>query len=282
MMIDKILQSVDKLRPFPATIFKVGQILSSDSYSVSDVIDVIKYDQAMAANVLKMSNSAYFNPMQKIGSIRDAVLFLGKDNLVKIVQTAGSSLFFRKEDKGYGIKAKDLWEHSVAVALMSQVLSRRILKKENEKLYLAALLHDIGKMVMGEFVYESFAEISKLVDSGRFSFLEAEESVIGINHAALGGKIAEKWNFPGDIVEAISFHHRPDLLEEKDNIIAWLVFLADQICLFAGYTGGFDGLAHRGVEEIMGKFDFHEKDLELGIIQLVEELKHARELVGII
>ncbi len=280
MRIQKLLESVDKLPPFPNTIFKVGEILKSDDYSVAEIIDVIKYDQAMAADILKISNSAYFSPMQKVSSIRDAVLFLGRDNLVRIVQTAGSSRFFRMKGKGYVEKAKELWEHSVAVAVMSQILSKKILKTEDEKLYLAALLHDIGKMLMGEAVYESFAEISQLVASGRYSFLEAEESVIGINHAALGGKIAEKWNFPGDIVEAISFHHRPDLLEEKDNKIAWLVYLSDQICLFAGYTGGFDGLAHRGINAIMDKFDFHERDVELGIIRLVEELAHAREVLG--
>jgi putative nucleotidyltransferase with HDIG domain len=281
-MIDKLLQSIDQLPPFPATIFKVSEVLNKENYSVSEIIDVIKYDQAMAANVMKMSNSAYFSPMQKIGSLRDAVLFIGKDNLIKIVQIAGSSRFFKKEARGYEEKSKELWEHSVAVAVMSQILSKKILQKEDEKLYIAALLHDIGKIIMGETVYDSFAEISRLVDSGKYSFLEAEESVIGINHAALGGKVAEKWNFPADIVEAIAFHHRPDLLEKSDNTIAWLVYLADQICLFAGYTGGFDGLAHRGVNEIMKKFNFHERDVELGIIQLVEELEHARNVLEIL
>jgi HD-like signal output (HDOD) protein len=136
-------------------------------------------------------------------------------------------------------------------------------------------------MVMGDAVLEAFSEISKLVETGEFSFLEAEEKVVGIDHAALGGKIAEKWNFPKDVVEAIAYHHRPDLLENVDNEMAWLVYLADQICLISGYTGGFDGLAHRGIAAIIEKFNFHERDLELGIIELVDELKCAREALGI-
>ncbi|MHB8092321.1 MAG: HDOD domain-containing protein [Syntrophales bacterium] len=282
MRIDEIIKSVDKLPSFPLTVFKVGELLRTDDYSASDIVDLIKYDQAIAANIVKMSNSPYFGARQRIGSLRDAVVFLGRENLLRIVQTAGVSRFFKKEGRGYVEKAREIWEHSVAVALMSQILSRKIFKKEDGKLYLSALLHDVGKMVMGELVYDSFAEISKLVSGGGYSFLEAEKEIIGIDHAELGGKIAEKWNFPRDVVDAISFHHRPDLLEGAENMMAWLVYLADQVCLISGYTGGFDGLAHRGINEIMEKFDFHERDLELGMIQLVEELKHAEEVLGIV
>jgi putative nucleotidyltransferase with HDIG domain len=282
MTVDKLIQSIDSLPVFPLAVFKVGEMLRRDDYSAVEVVELIRYDQAMAANIVKMSNSPYFGVRKNIGSLRDAVVFLGRDNLLRIVQTASSSRYFKKEIRGYTEKAKELWEHSVAVALMSQILSRKIFNREDEKLYLASLLHDIGKMVMGEAVFESYAEISRLVSSGTHSFLEAEEAVVGIDHAALGGRIAEKWNFPKDIVEAIAFHHRPDLLENVDNAMAWIVYLADQICLISGYTGGFDDLAHRGIHTIIEKFNFHERDLELAMMQLDEELKNAREALGVV
>jgi putative nucleotidyltransferase with HDIG domain len=282
MSLDKLIKSIDSLPAFPLAVFKIGEMLHRGDYSAGEIVELIRYDQVMAASIVKMSNSPYFGVRQKIGSLRDAVVFLGRDNLLRIVQTAGSSRYFKKEGRGYTERVRELWEHSVAVALMSQILSRKIFSCEDEKLYLASLLHDVGKMVMGEAVFESFSEISRLVSSGNYSFLEAEELVVGIDHAALGGKIAEKWNFPKDIVEAIAFHHRPDLLENVDNDMAWLVYLADQVCLISGYTGGFDGLAHRGINAIIEKFNFHERDLELGMIQLDEEIKHAREALGIV
>jgi putative nucleotidyltransferase with HDIG domain len=281
-MIDKILKSLEHIPAFPITILKVSEMLRDDDYSVADMVDMIKYDQAMAANIMKMSNSAYFGSRQKIGTLRDAVVYLGKNNLIRIVQTAGVSRYFKQKGRGYVEKANELWEHSVAVAIMSQILSRKILKCEDEKLYLAALLHDVGKMVMGEFVNESIEAIARLVAEGGYSFLEAEEAVIGINHAELGGKIAERWNFPKEIVVALTYHHRPDLIEQKNNVIMWLVYLADQVCILSGITGGFDGLAHRGVSEVMKKFKFYENDLELGMIKLVEELEHARDVLGIV
>jgi putative nucleotidyltransferase with HDIG domain len=282
MMIDKILKSLEHIPAFPITILKVNEMLCDDDYSVADMVNLIKYDQAMAANIMKMSNSAYFGSRQRIGTLRDAVVYLGKNNLVRIVQTAGVSIYFKQKGRGYVEKVNELWEHSVAVAIMSQILSLKVQKCEDEKLYLAALLHDVGKMVMGEFVNESFETIARLVAEGGYSFLEAEEAVIGINHAELGGKIAERWNFPEEIVDSLTYHHRPDLIEKNNNIILWLVYLADQVCLLTGITGGFDGLAHRGVSEVMKKFNFYEKDLELGMIKLVEDLEHAKDVLGIV
>ncbi len=276
-MIDKILRSIEQLPAIPAIVMKISEMLRDEDYSVNALTGLIKYDQAIAANVLKMSNSAYLSPRRRIGSIHDAVVYLGQNNLVRVVQTAGISRFFKKSGPGYCDAAHGLWEHSVAVALMSQILARKILKHEHETLYLGALLHDIGKIVMGEFVQESQKEIMALVSRGSYSFLEAEEAVIGINHAALGGRIAAYWHYPAEIEVALTYHHRPDLA--GDDELVWLVYLADQICLMAGITGGMDDLAHRGISEVMKKFSFHEKDLELGILELVEDLQHARDFV---
>jgi putative nucleotidyltransferase with HDIG domain len=170
----------------------------------------------------------------------------------------------------------------VAVALMSQILARKVLKHEDDKLYLAALLHDVGKTVMGEFVYDAFEKISDLVAREGYSFLEAEKRVIGIDHAELGGKIAERWNFPKEIIDALAYHHRPDFMEKNDNLVAWLVYLADQVCMLMGITGGFDGLAHRGISDVMDKFEFYQKDLELGMMTLKEDLEQARDVLGIV
>jgi putative nucleotidyltransferase with HDIG domain len=282
MMMDKILKSMDHIPAFPITIMKVREMLRDEDYSVNAMVDLIKYDQAMAANIMKMGNSAYFGSRQRIGTLRDAVIYLGRNNLIRIVQTAGVSRFFKHKGRGYVEQANELWKHSVAVALMSQILARKVLKGEDEKLYLAALLHDVGKMVMGEFVYDSFEKISRIVAEEGYSFIEAEKKVIGIDHAELGGKIAERWNFPKEIVDALAYHHRPDLMEQNDNVTAWLVYLSDQVCLLMGITGGFDGLAHRGVSDVMKKFAFHEKDLEQGMITLTEDLEHAKDVLGIV
>jgi putative nucleotidyltransferase with HDIG domain len=283
-MIEKILHSIKKLPAFPMTIQRVIEIMRNDDYSVHEVANIIKYDQAIVANILKISNSAYFGPRQRIKTIPDAVVYLGQKQLIRAVQTAGVSRYFTKEAKGYGTKAKDLWQHSIAVALLSQILSRRLFNQEDGALYTAALVHDIGKLIMGAYVQESAEKIFRLVSEEGLSFLEAEEKIIGINHAELGGRIADHWNFPPEIRKAIAYHHRPDLLEQNDDddSMPSLVFLADQYCLMIGIDGGMDGLAHRGDSGVLKKYRLREVNLEEDLVLLYEELKKANDLIQIV
>jgi putative nucleotidyltransferase with HDIG domain len=281
MIIDSILKSVGMIPAFPAAAQKVSELLSDPDYAVVDVVNVIKHDQAIAANILKISNSAYFGARQKIKTIQDAVVYLGQKQLTRAVQTATISKIYQKGGKGYVLKARDLWEHAVAVALMSQILCRKIQGDDDPILYTAALLHDVGKVIMGEYVQEYFQKIIGCINERKCSFLDAEEEFIGINHADLGGRIAEHWNFPREIRDAIAYHHRPDLLEEKGNTNASLVYLSDQACLMMGLTGGVDALAYTGLENVMRHFDLRMADLEKSFITLSDELEKAKDLMNI-
>lgn len=280
--INRILKTIDTIPAFPATGNKVAQLLNRVDYSVQEVAMVIKYDPSITANILKMANSAYFGSQHKISTINDAVMYLGQKNLIRAIQTAGISKYYKKGASGYFDKATDLWEHSVAVALMSQILSKMITGDEDTTLYTAALLHDVGKIILGEFIQEEMKKITMLVSAQNMSFLEAEEAVLGINHADLGGKIAEHWNFPIEIRDAISFHHRPDLLEKEDKIMPWIVYMADEACLMMGIGSSVEGLAQRAVGELLKKFNLRIRDLEKSMVMLSDDLNNARDLVKIV
>lgn len=281
-MIEKIIRSVQSMPAFPMTVQKVTELVSREDYAVADLVNLIKYDQAITANILKMSNAAYFGSRHKIKSIQEAVLYLGQQNLLRVVQTAGVSRFYRKVGGGYVSQARDLWKHSIAVAMMSQILSQKVFHCDDSVLYTAALLHDIGKVFLGEYVQESFDKIEELVTNHAYSFLEAENEVLGIDHAVLGGMIAEHWHFPSEIRDAIAYHHRPDLLDKEADHISWLVYLSDQLCLMIGVGGGSDGLAYKGLEESLTRFHLRVQDLEQGMVSLMETLEAAEDVVNIV
>ena len=281
MISDKILKSIKNIPAFPAVAMKVVALMDSPNYSITDVADLVKYDQAITANILRICNSAYFGLRHKVVTINDAVMRLGQQNIVRAVQAAGASTFYKKA-KGYGLEANKLWEHSVGVALMTQILSRRIFNCEDAKLYTTALLHDIGKVIMGEFVDESFPQIHDLVSKEGISFLDAEEKIIGINHADLGGRMASQWNFPKDMMDAIIYHHRPDLMQDEGNSGAWLVYLADQACIMMGIGLGSDGLAYKGLSEVIIKFKLRLRDFEECIKLMLEDLDRAKEVLGMV
>jgi putative nucleotidyltransferase with HDIG domain len=256
-------------------------MISNSDYSARELAAVVKYDQSITANILRMCNSAYFGLRHKVDNVQDAVLYLGRDNLVRAVLAAGISRYFKKT-KGYEVEGIDLWEHSVSVALMAQILSRKIYDHEDPKLFTAAILHDVGKVVLGEYVRESCKKIKTLVSEKGYDFIEAEEEVLGINHAQLGGEMALLWNFPAEIKDAIAWHHRPDLVRRKSNGLVWLIYLADQICLMTGIGGGADGLAYRGLKDAFEKFKLRQQDVEEAMILLLRRMEDARELLEIV
>jgi putative nucleotidyltransferase with HDIG domain len=281
-MLEKIIESVKSIPAFPSVIHKIMLLITQDDYAVTDLVKLIEYDQSVTANILKMSNSAYFGSRHKIKTIHDAVVYLGQQNLIHIVQTAGASRFYRKASGGYVLQAHDLWKHSVAVAIMSQILSQKVLQRVDQTLYAAALLHDIGKVFLGEYVQESLQRIEELVEQKGYSFLEGEEEVLGIDHAALGGMIALHWNFPEETREGIAYHHKPVLIDQKENLIPWLVYLSDQLCLMMGVDGGIDGLAHRGLEESLLRFNLRGKDLEKSLITFHDLMQEAEDVLNIV
>ncbi len=281
MISEEILKSIKNIPAFPAAALKVMKLIDDPDFSITDVVDVVKYDQAIAANILRICNSAYFGLRYKVETIRDAVMRLGQQNVVRAVEAAGVSRFYTNK-KGYGLDSTKLWEHSVGVALMTQILSKRFYDREDARLYTTALLHDIGKVIMGEFVDESFLKIYDLVSNKGISFLEAEEEVIGISHADLGGRIATQWNFPEDMRDAIVYHHRPDLMPDGGSDNAWLVYLADQACIMMGIGLGNDGLAYKGLSEAIVRFKFRQRDFEECIMMMLNDLGRAKELLGIV
>ena len=108
MMIERILRSVQHVPAFPMTIRRVTELLQDENFSVPEVAQVIQFDQAITAYLLRMCNSAYFGIRSRIGTLNEAVMYLGKENIITAVQTSGVSRFFKKAAKGYVPQANDL------------------------------------------------------------------------------------------------------------------------------------------------------------------------------
>ena len=276
----RILKSIKTLPPFPVTIQKVIALAGDPDSSLTELAAVIRLDQAITANILRICNSAYFGLRRPVDNVNDAIMHMGRKNVLRAVVAAGLSRYFRST-RGYDVKGGDLWEHAVAVALMSQICAARISRPDDPRLFTAGVLHDIGKMVMGEFVHEAWQKIQELTERQKYSFLEAEQEVLGVNHAELGGEIALIWKFPDEILKAIAFHHRPDLLADGDAV-PWIVYLSNQVCHIMGIGVGTDALAYRAVGDVAGRFGLKQRDLEDMMAQLHKSLQDARELVSIV
>jgi putative nucleotidyltransferase with HDIG domain len=279
-LVDAILQSVTQLPPFPAVIQRVLELVENPKTSAHDVVEVIQYDQAVTANVLMVCNSAYFGLRKPVHSLTDALVRIGFNTLVEIILTRGTAFLFYQSCQGYQLQKGELWRHSVACAILSQILAERVRHKKSAVQFTATLLHDVGKIVLSGFVKDHFEQIHGLVQEKNLSFLEAERETLGIDHAELGGRIAEGWKFPRNIIAGIRYHHTPFLAEEFQDLVS-LAYLCDVVALMTGIGGGADGLSYRGYKDIMEQYDLKEKDLEAVISELDTGKKKVEGMLNI-
>jgi HD-like signal output (HDOD) protein len=201
--IEELIKEIKSLKPIPQITHQIMAIVEDPNASLSDVANIIMYDPIITANLIRTCNSAYFNLPRQIESIHDAVTLLGIEQIVDMILLKSGGGNLKKGQEGYGLNEGDLWRYSVSSALISREIANRKGVKNKQLIFTAALLKDIGKVILDRFVADSFQKIHTLVQEKGFSFMEAEKKIIGVDHAELGGLVARNWNFSENMVNII-------------------------------------------------------------------------------
>ena len=271
-----ILEQVGALPPLPDTAIKLIGVVNDPSSTVDDIVEAIKYDQAVTTEVLKLCNSAYFGLSRQVTSLNDAMLYLGTIKVLQLVMAVHTNAMLSKAQVGYGLEPGVLWKHSVAVALASAAFAQRVRLPNVSLLFTAGLLHDIGKVILNEHVAEEFTEIVRRVTEEKLSFIEAEQQVLGFSHEQVGALLGERWQLPDPIVRCIRHHHDPTVLDPPDPLVD-TIYVANSVCLLLGLGLGEDGLYYRADEAVMQRGNLTERDLEDVGLQVTTELKRVEQ-----
>jgi putative nucleotidyltransferase with HDIG domain len=277
-LVDTIIESSSQLPPFPAVINRALALLNDPKCSVQEVVETIQYDQAITANVLKVCNSPFYGLRQPVSSLQEAVMLIGFNPLLEIILGGAAGSVLGGSTDGYDLEAGELWKHSVSSALLSQIISKGLKKDPSPMLFTAALIHDIGKVMLNSYVREQIQAIKGLVQDKKISFLTAEREVLGIDHAELSALIVEQWNFPREIVQAIRYHHTP-LLATSDQDLVYLIYLSNLVAMLTGIGGGADGLSYPSYDKVMIHYKLEEKDIERFIAQLGDQIQKVEALI---
>jgi len=263
--LNDIVEQIDLLAPIPAIASQIMTKSEDPNSSLADIADLIVNDPALTANLLKICNSAYFGLPRKVESVKDAVAWVGLDQIVELVVTKSVSNNFNKGLEGYGLGEGELWRHAVTSAHVAKSLAQRYGASQSKHLiYTAALLKDIGKLILGRFVAFSSEKINIRVNCQGYSFNDAEKNVIGMNHEELGAMVGEKWSFSEKLIYIIRHHHLTDESARQD-LETTLIYLADIICMMMGICTGTDGLSYRFYSDVLKRINVSENDLQ-GII----------------
>ena len=176
---DKILEIVETIPMMPAAAVKVGKMLEDPNISFAELSKTIEFDPGLTSSVLRMANSVFFGAQREIHSIQAGVVRLGTKTIFRLVMLSAVSPLSKRPVKGYDLDAGQLWEHSVAVALAADKIAQAQGIKAPEYTFTAALLHNLGKIVLGTFVEVDAEQIKKYAFEDGLSFEEAEEKLLG-------------------------------------------------------------------------------------------------------
>jgi putative nucleotidyltransferase with HDIG domain len=255
--ISSILKKVNRLEPIPVVIHKVLTLADDPDASLKDLVEVVERDPAITANLLRTVNSAHMGLPVKVDSVQQAVSMLGLQRVVEMVLSQNLSGNLNRPQKGYGLAKGDLWRQSLAVAMVARDLARQRDLMSLPAIYTAALLKDIGKVILHEYVADQLETIQKRVAEKGLSFVEAEKEVLGMDHTVLGGIIAKQWQFSPHMIYMIENHHLTNQASRTDPATATL-YLADMVAMMVDTGIGVDRLAYHVYQDVFNDF-FTEK-----------------------
>ena len=277
--IDEIIDEINALKPIPKVAHRVLEIVEDPKSSASDLAEVVIYDQSLTANVLRICNSPYYALPRKVDSVQQAIAYLGMAKIAEIVLMKMGADYLKAEHSGYDLREGDLWMHAVSSAVIAREICELKNTPNSQLIFTAALLKDIGKVILHRYVGEMFEDIFRLVEQEGITFREAEKNVIGIDHAELGAKVAKKWQFSAKMVHIIANHHLNGSWSE-DDIETAVVYLADTVCMMMGLGVGCDGLAYRFHNKVIRALGISDTDLQGIMAGFGQRLGEVEQLVG--
>ena len=224
----KIIASVKDLPPMPRIIQKAREVMANPRSGFKEIAEVIETDQAIAAKVLQVANSAYYGLSGMVSSIHQASVVLGHKTLEQLIVMVSATSLLGSHLKGYHMGSGALWQHSLAVAICSRLIAcDRAPALENDA-FSVGLIHDAGKLALDRYLIERKEKVGELLAKG-VPFLQIERKVLGFDHTELALDLCNKWKLPENHATAIRHHHDPGTSE--GNQLAFIVHTANHITL---------------------------------------------------
>ena len=274
----KVRNGLETLAPLPITANRLIAELRREDASLSAVAEVIEYDEVIAARVLRLAGSAAYAGRMPVGSIRDAVMRLGAATILEL--TLGAYMKALKVSAPlYDLDEDDLWAHAAASGL-----AVRALHQECPRLPLpalsqsAALIHDIGKLVLVRTVQLRPKDVLAECERGGVTWVEAERRLIGCDHAEVGGLLARHWKLPEDLAVAIASHH--DAAIQAPSPLTDAVVFANYVAKSIGTGLGAEGLNIAMDPAVSARLGVNHQQFDRVCLQTWEWLKDLRKTVA--
>jgi putative nucleotidyltransferase with HDIG domain len=277
---NRVKQVISNIRnlPTPPIVFhQIQKAINDPNVSAGQVAAILSEDPAMSVKVLKLTNSAFYGLSREIEAVKEAVVIVGMEAIKNLVLSASVLDMFKSDNIDQEFQEK-FWRHSLATAVCSRLLARRLRQRgivDPDAAFSAGLLHDVGKMVLSCFLPEEYSRFSETRSADRKSTdYSLELDRLGYTHAQVGSYLAIQWKLPQRLNEAIAFHHEP-LLSQIGEPIAHIVHIGNYLAKQAFLDRSERHLLGSLDEGVVALMEFPAEEIESYTALLQEEYVKA-------
>ncbi|EKO34130.1 HDOD domain-containing protein [Leptospira santarosai] len=277
--IDQLFLNDAQLPRISSVVTKVMQMVQKEDVAIPDLAKEISHDPGLTADVIKLSNSAYYRAAKPIKTVQESLMTLGIKTVKDIILLTAARGILKKDLKGYQVEAEDNWIHSLTVAELSKrICEQKKLKIDLDLAFTGGLLHNIGKVILADFFPAAIANLREELKNHSVSFEELERKHFGYSHEEASEKLLEKWNFPKELVHVARNYSRPENEKEFQELVS-VVHVSHSIAITAGVGIDIAGLSAPISNEALQILEITDSDLQMYYTVLPEIQKHIRELI---
>lgn len=276
--LQKAMGKVTELGSLPEVTTRIIQVVEDPRTTARDIQEVVQTDPALAAKLLRIVNSAFYGLPSQISTLDRAILMLGLTAVKNLAMAMSLSRLLRGGPINDKFDARDLWTHSVAVAVCARMLVTASKCLPPNEAFVAGLVHDMGLIVARQIAPDKLAAVVNACVEKPQSFRAVERNLIGADHQTLGGALAARWKFPPGLRYAIAYHHEPQPLQPEFQKIAATIYVADTLCCAGEFGFWLTGHDQEISEEILGQACLTREQLGSVLDNLPENVREAEQL----
>lgn len=237
--LQKVVSNISGLPTLPSMLNNINKMMMNPRTSAKEIAQLISSDPTITAKVLRVVNSSFYGFPNRITTITHAIVILGFNTIKSIVLSSTIFDVFKKGSKDPRFDHTEFWKHSIGCGAAAKVVGKMLGHSAIEELFIAGLVHDIGKIVLQQYAPDKFMDILDTVNARDCLMVKAEEEVLGFTHAEVGGWLFDKWNLSKGLVDCVKCHHNTALAGDHQRLAA-IVHLSDIVVRAMRFGSGGD------------------------------------------
>ena len=273
----ELIANLGDLPPLPQVAAQVLRLAADPDSTTDELQRVIATDQALAAQILKIANSAMFGMVREVRTLTQAIMTLGFSTIKSIVIASSARNLYKRG--GTGLQERLLWEHALITAIASRAYAKAFRSPRVEEAFLGGLMHDIGKAVMGLKFPERYGAMVRGIYNEDLDGIESELELFGFDHAMVGEAILHAWNLARSLENSVRWHHDPQRCPVEDQALTAFVALGNQLALDRGVGVGKPESLAFPTRQAMEILNLTPEGLEGHRLTVIEALEADKNLI---